>query len=93
MLAEGPAEKLSPERKVSKIDEKGTPEIKPTEGEEARKVKSMNQMSETLTTIDGIRITKADRMSIENEKNVTCTIISLFIKKLESSSKDALEKN
>ena len=93
MEKEGPAEKLSPERKVSKIDEKGTPEIKPTEGEEARKVKSTNQMSETLTTIDGIRITKADRMSIENGKNVTCTIISLFIKKLESSSKDALEKN
>merc|ERR1712096_508090 len=92
-------EKLSPKRKMNKIEdknkikEKGTPEIIPTGGEETRKVKSMSQVSETLTTIDGIKITKADRMSIENRKNVTCTIISLLIKKLESSNKDALENN
>ena len=86
-------EKLSTEKKVSKIEKKGTSEIKPTEDEEARKVKYTNQLSETLTTIDGIKLTKADRMSIENGKNVTCTIISLFIKKFESSSKDVLEKN
>ena len=92
MEKEGLPEKLSPKRKVNKID-KGTPEKKPTGGEETRKMKSTNQASETLTTIDGIKITKVDRMSIENGKNVTCTIISLFIKKLESSNKDALEKN
>ena len=96
-------EKLSPKRKMNKIEdknkieEKGTPEIKTTGGEETKKIKvkakSMSQVSETLTTIDGIKITKADRISIENRKKVTCTIISLFIKKLESSNKDALENN
>ena len=74
---------------MNKINVKGTPETKPTEGEETRKVITPNQMSESLTTIDGIQITKADRMSLENGQNVTCTIISLFIKKLENNNKDA----
>ena len=92
MEKEGLPEKLSPMKKLNKIEEKGTSEIKPTEGEESRKIIAPNQMNESLTTIEGLQITKADRMSLENGKNVTCTIISLFIKKLKSNNKDPLEK-
>ena len=52
-----------------------------------------NQTNEALTTIDGIQITKEDRMSLENGKSVTCTIISLFIKKFENINKELLEVN
>ena len=90
---EGLPEKLSPFKKINKITEKDTSEIKPTDGEETRKEITPNQMSDLLTTIEGIKITEADRMSLENGKNVTCTIITLFIKKFGSNNKGLLEKN
>ena len=52
-----------------------------------------NQTNEVLAMIDGIQISKDDRMSLENGKNVTCTIISLFITKFQNCNKEILEKN
>ena len=90
---EGLPEKVSPMRKMNKIKEKDSSEKKTTEGEETSKMIASNQMNEALTTIDGIQITKEDRISLENGKSATCTIISLFIKQFESINIDVLEEN
>ena len=90
---EGLPLKVSPVIKVNKIGEKNPSERKPTEGEEKSKMIAPNQPSETLTTIDGIQVSKEDRLSLENGKSVTCTIISLFMKKFENINKELLEVN
>ena len=90
---EGLPLKVSPMRKVNKIGEKNPSERKPTEGEEKSKMIVPNQPNEALTTIDRIQISKEDRLSLENGKSVTCTIISLFIKKFENINKEVLDKN
>ena len=90
---EGLPEKVSLMKKTNKIGEKDPSESKPAEGEEKRKMIIPNQKNETLTTIHGIRISKEDRMSLENGKHVTCTIISLYIKESENCNKEILEKN
>ena len=43
---------------------------KPTEGDEKSKMPASNQTNEVLAMIDGIQISKEDRMSLENGKNV-----------------------
>ena len=50
-------------------------------------------MNKVLAMIDGIQISKEDRMSLENGKSLTCTIISLVIKKSENINKEILEEN
>merc|ERR1712082_452653 len=49
------------------------------------------QISETLTTIEGVPISLADRRSLDYGKRITCTIISLYIKQAEIHYE--LEKN
>ena len=90
---EGPPVKVNPMREVNNSGEKNPSERKPTEGAEKSKLIVPNQTNETLTTIDGIQITKEDRLSLQNGKNVTCTIISLFIKKFEDKNKELIEVN
>ena len=90
---EGHPVKVNPMTEVNKSGEKNPSERKPTEGTEKSKLIVPNQTNETLTTIDGIQITKEDRLSLQNGKNVTCTIISLFIKKFEDNNKKLLEVN
>ena len=90
---EGHPVKVNPMTEVNKSGEKNPSERKPTEGTEKSKLIVPNQTNETLTTIDGIQITKEDRLSLQNGKNVTCTIISLFIKKFEVNNKKLLEVN
>merc|ERR1712029_798728 len=60
---EGLPLEVSPMRKVNKIGEKNPSERKPTEDAEKSKMIVPNQTNETLTTIDGIQITKEDRLS------------------------------
>ena len=66
-------------RKMNKIKEMDPSERKPTESDEKSKMLASNQTNEALTKIDGIQISKEDRMSLENGKRLTCTIISLVI--------------
>ena len=85
--------KVSPMREINKIGEKDPSERKLTKDEDKSKKITPNQTNEILTTIDGIQVSKEDRMSLEYGKNVTCTIISLFTKKFENNNTEILEKN
>ena len=63
-----------------------------TEGETTR-VTAKSQTSETLTTIEGIKISLADRRSLDYGKTVTCTIISFCMKQAELVFGNDLETN
>ena len=90
---EGIPEKVNHMKEINKIGEKDPAERKITKGEEKSKMIAPNQAKKALTTIDGIKVSKEDRMSLENGKSVTCTIISVFIKKFENINKEVLDKN
>ena len=88
---EGLPEKVSPMRKINKVFEKANQEEKPMKVGKTNMETAKTQISETLTTIEGVPISLADRRSLDYGKRVTCTIISLFMKQAEIHYE--LEKN
>ena len=77
----------------NKVFGRGNQEEETRTEDETTRVTAKIQTSETLTTIEGIKISLEDRRSLDYGKKVTCTIISFCMKQAENYYGNDLETN